>query len=232
MKNILFSVILLTLAFPVTSGVMPSQSRVIFEGSDRTQSLMLVNTNSYPVVVQSWVDKGEGNPDKNDIPFVILPPVFRLEPADIKGIRIIRNQKALPPDRESLFWLNIYEMPPDTRTNKENSVLVTMNTQLKIIYRPDSVTSTSAESMKKTQCKYIRKSFIQCNNDSANYLSISRVRYVDQRNINHPVENGMKTIPPYSEFTIEEVTITNQPVGIIITLIKDAGEMEDIFIKM
>ncbi|WP_285803371.1 fimbria/pilus periplasmic chaperone, partial [Escherichia coli] len=41
---------------------MPSQSRVIFNASDRMQSLMLVNTNSYPVVVQTWADNGEGDP--------------------------------------------------------------------------------------------------------------------------------------------------------------------------
>ncbi|MFQ3495777.1 fimbria/pilus periplasmic chaperone, partial [Citrobacter freundii] len=84
------------------------------------------------VVVQTWADNGEGDPDVKNIPFIILPPVFRLETGDVRGIRIVKNETSLAQDRESLFWLNIYEMPPDTRMDKENSVLVTMNTQIKI----------------------------------------------------------------------------------------------------
>ncbi len=91
------------------AGVMPSQSRIVYNAEDNSQSLMLANTNSYPVIVQTWIDNGEGSPDTRNIPFVSIPPIFRLERGDVKGIRVIYNKtSSLPEDKESLFWLYIY----------------------------------------------------------------------------------------------------------------------------
>ena len=232
MNKIIISLMLWMLVSPVYSGVMPSQSRVIFNASDRMQSLMLVNTNSYPVVVQTWADNGEGDPDVKNIPFIILPPVFRLEMGDVRGIRIVKNDTSLAQDRESLFWLNIYEMPPDTRMNKENSVLVTMNTQIKIIYRPTLVTTTPAESLAKVRCTLQSKGLLKCSNHSANYLSVSRIRYLDKENREHTIKNGMFTFPPHAEVSIHENSIADSPVRIIFTLIGDGGELTDISVNM
>lgn len=232
MNNVIISVIIWMLASPVYSGVMPSQSRVIFNASDRMQSLMLVNTNSYPVVVQTWADNGEGNPDVKNIPFIILPPIFRLEPSDVRGIRIVKNDTSLAQDRESIFWLNIYEMPPDTRINKENSVLVTMNTQIKVINRPALVTTTPTESLAKVRCTLQSKGLLKCSNHSANYLSVSNIRYIDKENRMHAIKNGMLTFPPYSEVSIHENKMESIPAKLIFTLVEDGGGLKDIFINM
>ncbi len=45
------------------AGIMPSQSRIVYHQLDRDQAIMLANTNDYPVIVQTWIDKGEGSPD-------------------------------------------------------------------------------------------------------------------------------------------------------------------------
>ena len=232
MNKIIISLMLWMLVSPVQSGVMPSQSRVIFNASDRMQSLMLVNTNSYPVVVQTWADNGEGDPDVKNIPFIILPPVFRLETGDVRGIRIVKNETSLAQDRESLFWLNIYEMPPDTRMDKENSVLVTMNTQIKIIYRPALVTTTPAESLAKLRCALQIKGLLKCSNHSANYLSISSISYLDKENRVHSVKNGMLTFPPHAEVSIHENSMADSPARLVFTLIGDGGELTDISVNM
>lgn len=232
MKKIIISLMLWLVVSPVYSGVMPSQSRVIFNASDRIQSLMLVNTNSYPVVVQTWADNGEGDPDVKNIPFIILPPVFRLETGDVGGIRIVKNETSLAQDRESLFWLNIYEMPPDTRMNKENSVLVTMNTQIKIIYRPEQVITTPSESMQRVRCTHLKGGLLKCQNHSANYLSVSSITFLDKENKEHAFENGMITFPPYSEISLYEKTLAGSPEELIFTLIDDGGELRNVTVKM
>lgn len=60
MKSVL---LLLTILFvqSVEAGIMPASSRIIYRDGDREKTLMLVNTNDYPVLVQSWVDNGEGS---------------------------------------------------------------------------------------------------------------------------------------------------------------------------
>lgn len=56
-------------------------------------------------------------------------------------IRIMNMDTALPKDRESLFWLNVQEVPPKPKVKDgEGSVLaIAMNTRVKLIYRPASV---------------------------------------------------------------------------------------------
>lgn len=170
-KWLLFSFYFLSLQ--VYAGIMPSQSRVIYHAGDKDQSLMLVNTNDYPVIVQNWVDNGEGTPDAKDIPFVSIPPVFRLEKSDVRGIRIIYNNTSLPQDRESLYWLNIYEIPPEKKDiNPDNSILVTMNTQIKVLFRPEGVTQKPEEAIKRVTCRRQTSSVIECNNPSPIHLSV------------------------------------------------------------
>ncbi len=98
MKSVL---LLLTILFvqSVEAGIMPASSRIIYRDGDREKTLMLVNTNDYPVLVQSWVDNGEGSPEAASPPFVVLPPVFRLAARRTQGLRIIYNHDPLPGSR-------------------------------------------------------------------------------------------------------------------------------------
>jgi len=165
------------LSIHATAGIMPSQSRVIYHAQDKEQTLMLVNTNDYPVVVQNWIDKGEGTPEAQDIPFVSVAPIFRLEALDVKGIKIIYNHAPLPQDIESLFWLNIYEVPPEKKgVNPENSVLVAMNTQIKLLYRPEGVTQIPEEAIKQVTCRKQAPAVIECNNPSTIHLSVVDIK--------------------------------------------------------
>jgi len=120
------------------AGVLAGATRVIFDDAQVERSLMLANTNPYPVVVQTWVDRGEGAPDGASTPFIVLPAVFRLQPGGIQGLRIMYTRDALPQDRESVFWLNLYEIPPAATgaQARQPRVEMAMNTQLKIFYRP------------------------------------------------------------------------------------------------
>jgi len=156
------------------AGVMPSQSRIVYSSGDKDASIMLANTNNYPVIVQTWVDKGEGNPDVHEVPFISIPPVFYLEPAGVKGIRILYNKAGLPKEKESLFWFNIYEIPPERKNiTPDNSVLVTMNTQIKLFYRPHNLNITPGEAIKKLTCKSNDRESISCYNASPIHISVT-----------------------------------------------------------
>ena len=82
--------------------------------------LLLVNQNPYPVLVQAWVDDGalDGEPDTALAPFLPLPPVFRLEPGRQRSLRLLATGQAQARDRESLYWLNIYEIPASHRRGR------------------------------------------------------------------------------------------------------------------
>ncbi|MGC7986084.1 fimbria/pilus periplasmic chaperone, partial [Salmonella enterica] len=43
------------------AGLMPERTRLVFSQGARELSLRLANTNPHAVVLQSWVDQGEGS---------------------------------------------------------------------------------------------------------------------------------------------------------------------------
>ncbi|WP_442801104.1 fimbrial biogenesis chaperone [Serratia rubidaea] len=140
---------LFSLAGDACAGVIVESSRVVFAGGDRERALLLVNGNDYPVVVQTWVDDGapDGTPETaGEVPVMPLPGIFRLEPGEKKNLRLLATQAAQPADRESLYWLNVYEIPPtDARLPPSVSALkVAVRLQLKLFYRPDGLQKKAA----------------------------------------------------------------------------------------
>jgi len=132
----------LALAAPAHAGLMADATRVIVPLDAGEQSLQLANLNAYPVMVQAWVDDGalDTGPEDARAPMLVLPPVFRLEAGGQAGLRLLYTGAPLPTDRESMFWLNLYEMPPrppPEATGVGNAVLtVAVRTQLKVFLRP------------------------------------------------------------------------------------------------
>lgn len=179
------SLFLLSLSFitPAQAGVMAASTRVIYQAGDRDKSLMLVNTNDYPVIVQSWVDDGTGDIDAANAPFLVTPPVFRLSPQSIQGLRIMFNQEPLPTDRESVFWLNLYEIPPVSKDAKESRRLtLAMNTQLKIFYRPKELKMTLEEAVSKLSFRLRQDNahwFIECDNPTPLNISFTSISLSD-----------------------------------------------------
>ncbi|NBF06708.1 fimbria/pilus periplasmic chaperone, partial [Pseudomonas sp. Fl5BN2] len=100
------------------AGVTAEKTRVVFAANTTETSLQVMNQNPYPVVVQTWVDDGEpgSTPDTTQAPILPLPAIFRMEPGEQRNLRLIYTGEALPKDRESLFWLNLYEIPPRPNT--------------------------------------------------------------------------------------------------------------------
>lgn len=129
---------------PAMASVVAEKTRIIFSEGNTEESLHLVNSNSYPVAVQVWVDDGDlmATPEKAISPVLVLPPLFRLQPQAQRSLRLILSGASkLPVDRESAFWLNVYEIPPKTtaKTDDESSVTLALRMQYKVFYRPKNL---------------------------------------------------------------------------------------------
>jgi len=110
-------------------------TRVIYDGSRKEASVQLENPDKSPYLVQSWIDMPDGNKAQK-APFVITPPLFRLDPQQKNVLRIILTSP-LPEDKESLFWLNVKGIPGGQ--TGDNSIQIAVNTVVKLIYRPKSL---------------------------------------------------------------------------------------------
>lgn len=108
------------------------------------------------MVVQVWTDNGDPtvNPDKVHTPIVINPPVFKMTPGEIRNIRLLLvSAGSLPQDRESVYWLNIYQIPPNTETQHkgEKRVVLPLKIRMKVFVRPEKVGELKESDAQKLQ---------------------------------------------------------------------------------
>ncbi|MBV8874281.1 MAG: fimbria/pilus periplasmic chaperone [Metakosakonia sp.] len=141
---------LLLLAGPALAAVNVSTTRVVFESGVQQKTVKLVNDGDYPVLVQSWIDDGNplSTPDNAVHAFMVLPPVLKLLPGEQRELRLMGTGDGLPADRESLYWLNVYQIPPETKTaHTGEKVRLSLRTQLKVLWRPKGVGNPDEKSI-------------------------------------------------------------------------------------
>ena len=95
--------------------------------------------------MQSWVDSGGKNLAK--APFLITPPLFRLDAKEDNVLRVVRTGGNLPEDKESLYWLNIKAIPSSKQVAGVNTLQIAIKTRIKLIYRPAGLKSQQPQEL-------------------------------------------------------------------------------------
>jgi chaperone protein EcpD len=67
---------------PACASIVMDGTRVIYQGDKNEVTISLTNKNPRPVLIQSWIDTGneKATPDKISVPFVLTPPINRVDP--------------------------------------------------------------------------------------------------------------------------------------------------------
>ena len=140
-KN-LSALLLLFTSVSAIAAINIDRTRVIFSGKDKSVTLVINNqSKNLPYLAQSWIEDSQGN--KVSEPFTVLPPMQRVEPGAKNQIKLISTDtvKSLPQDRESIYYLNVREIPPTP--DKENVVQIAIQSRLKVFYRPVTILNDS-----------------------------------------------------------------------------------------
>ncbi|MGP2543559.1 fimbrial biogenesis chaperone [Yersinia sp. 2541 StPb PI] len=156
--------------FSSTAGVVVGGTRLIYDGEKKETTLSVSNPDKVPYLIQSWVDTQDGGAAK--APFIITPPLFRLDSNKDNVLRVVRAGGNLPEDKESLFWLNVKSIPSSEKI--DNTLQIAVKTRIKLIYRPQSIKKTVEQSAK--GIKWQRSSnTLKAINDSAHYITFFSV---------------------------------------------------------
>lgn len=128
-------------AGPAGAVVNSTQSRLVFNEKSVAESLTVVNSVRSPALVQVWSDDDDplSPPDRISTPLVVVPPLFKLAPGESRNLRVMLiSRKGMPADRERLYWLNIYQIPPNTAQKSvlEKKVILPLRIRLKVFIRP------------------------------------------------------------------------------------------------
>lgn len=129
----------------VQASVVVTGTRVIYPGDAKEKTLQLTNQDAFANVVQAWVDSGDpaSTPETARAPFMVNPAVSRLAPGSGQSLRLIYTGSALPGDRESVFYLNVLQIPPrNTAHADSNQMLLILRNRLKLFYRPAAIAGT------------------------------------------------------------------------------------------
>lgn len=126
-------------------------TRVVYNPDSSGETLTVINDQDYPMLVQSEVLAED---QKGPAPFVVTPPLFRLDALQSSRLRIVRTGGDFPSDRESLQWVCVKGIPPkeddkwavDDKGNKKKpadsvslQVQFSVRSCIKLFVRPSSV---------------------------------------------------------------------------------------------
>ncbi|EOC0003159.1 molecular chaperone [Cronobacter turicensis] len=135
LKVNIFLLLMLSVNNATAGGIVVGGTRIIYEGNKKEAALSIKNNSAAsPFLLQSWVDNGDG---KTRGPFMVTPPLFRIEPEEDRELRIAKTG-SLPEDRESLFYLNIRAIPPSS-PEAVNTLKLVVKTRIKLFYRPQAL---------------------------------------------------------------------------------------------
>lgn len=140
------------------ASVVVAGTRVIYNASDKEVTLKLSNAGKAPALTQVWLDKGDpkASPTSIEVPFTVTPPVARIDPGKGQTLRILYTGEALPQDKESVFYLNMLEVPPkpDAADNR-NSMQLAIRTRIKFFFRPTGLQGSALDAPAKVTWRLV-----------------------------------------------------------------------------
>ncbi|EGT5711306.1 molecular chaperone [Cronobacter dublinensis subsp. dublinensis] len=147
----LFFILLMNVNSGFAGGIVVGGTRIIYESSKKEAALGVKNNSATsPFLLQSWIDTGDG---KTRGPFMVTPPLFRIEPNEDHELRIAKTSN-LPEDRESLFYVNIRAIPPSS-PKAVNTLKLVVKTRIKLFYRPQALLMDAATAYKQLACHLV-----------------------------------------------------------------------------
>ncbi len=224
-----YSVLLIAMLFSssVFSSVIINGTRIIYPGKQREVTVQLSNNGASPALIQSWIDEGDAKttPENSKAPFIVSPPISRVEPATGQALRVSLTTSALAQDKESLFWLNVLEIPPAptgaNSTTPENFLQVAFRTRVKLLYRPAGLTGEANDAPEKLQWRF-SSAGVSVKNPTPYYVSFTEIdAVVNQKKV--PLAPHGDMLAPGQEKNLSFSGDSSRIADVAFTTINDFG---------
>lgn len=166
---------------PAHASMEISGTRVIYPGSAGSVTVQTTNRDTVPYLVKVWVDREDTEGAENsDVPFVVTPPMSRVEAGDSQALRLARIAPIAAQDRESVFWLNVLAIPPhapETIAGK-NILQFAVRTRIKIFFRPPGLPGSPHDAPAALAWRAFHARgewFLECSNPTPFHVSMAEV---------------------------------------------------------
>jgi chaperone protein EcpD len=165
------------------ASVVIAGTRVVFPAANGEVTVRLSNDGSQPALVEAWIDSGNpaSTPDSAKVPFLITPPLVRMNAGKGQSLRIIYTGQPLPTDRESLFWLNVLEIPPKPTAKpgeERNTLQFAVRSRLKLFFRPANLAGEATTAAQQITWKAVADGSgyaLEAHNPTPYYITFSKL---------------------------------------------------------
>ncbi|MDK3021180.1 fimbria/pilus periplasmic chaperone [Cupriavidus taiwanensis] len=185
-------------AVQAQASVVIAGTRVIYRAQETEVTIKLTNEGKAPALTQTWIDKGDPKaaPAAIEVPFTVTPPVSRIDPGKGQTLRILYTGEPLAQDRESVFWLNVLEIPPKPSAEEAetNKLQLAFRSRIKLFFRPAGLKGTAEEAPRTIRWRIVQaggKPALEGSNPSEYHVSFSRIEVVGGGKTARFEEGGM-----------------------------------------
>lgn len=225
-RNAIVATLIMSVSSHAMAAFVLNSTRYIFDEEKKNISFEVTNTSEQVYGGQVWVDNSDQS--KSDVYIVPTPPFFKVKPKQKQIIRLMKVNSSIPKDRESLFWLNVQEVPPKV-TQTEGSVLaIAMNTQVKLIYRPKILKEGRKNAEKKIKILN-QNGDVYLKNPTPYYFAVVGLKQGGKGiNLTSAQADSLAHLEPFSQVNLGKIMVNN---GISIDALNDWGGIQSYDIK-
>lgn len=210
-KTLILAMLTTSLAVPAQAAFTLNGTRFIYDEGKKNISFEVTNHSEETYGGQVWIDNGSQK--ESDVFIVPSPPFFKVNAGNKHIIRLLNVNDALPKDRESLFFLNVQEVPPKPKAEEGNVLAIAMNTRVKVIYRPKSI-SAGRKDAEKELVLVNRDGSTWVKNTTPYYFAITNVKSNGKLlNLKDDVKQSLSQLAPFSEVNTH-ATLTSGKISV------------------
>ena len=185
MRILLTVMLMISFYQPAFANVVVNGTRIIYHAASRETTVQLFNNGTSPALVQAWIDDGDINstPETARVPFLLTPPVVKIAGGSGQQLLIKKLPSTLPADRESVFFLNVLDIPPvPENLAGKNTVQLAVRSRIKLFYRPQALAGRSDKAITQVQIKSAGNGF-SISNPSRYFITLANIRDGKQKNL-------------------------------------------------
>ncbi len=184
------------------ASVVIDSTRIVYPQNDKEVTLRLESKNHAPVLIQTWLDSGDvhSTPAQATAPFVITPPIVRMEPGKQQVLRLAYTGEALPSNQESLFWFNLLEVPSRSQgVPHDDQLQFAFRSRIKVFFRPENLPYRVEAAPDKLQWCHVTTAqgqALEVFNPTPYHVSFERIEVLaaGQRHVREPAPSGTENM--------------------------------------
>lgn len=181
------------------SSIEINKDKFIFIESINQEIIEINNKTNNDYFIQSWITHYDKE-NSNEIPFMITPPLFKIEKDETFSLKIFKTDKIKEEDRETLYRVNIKRIPILLNADSSKNMLhISINSVYNLIYRPISIEKDAKDAYKKIEFLKNKKNEFIINNPTPYFITLSSISYDDILIITES-----KTLPPFKKYNTKK----------------------------